>query len=77
MSKYIVRKEIAPFLREHLGIPISTSTVDKLCAPSVNQGPPVATWMGGRPLYHPDEVLAWGEARLSPKRPSAEQNAAA
>jgi hypothetical protein len=72
MSKYITRKQIAPTLRERLGIPIGESTIDKMCAPTVNKGPPVAVWMGVRPLYDPDEVLAWGEALLSRTRVPAE-----
>jgi hypothetical protein len=46
------------------GYPIGDGTLDKLCAPSVNQGPAVDCWLGRRPLYDPAAGLAWAEARL-------------
>ena len=61
------RPQLPNFLREH-GHPYSKSTLDKLCAPSIDQGPPVDAWIGNRPLYDPEAVLAWAEARLSPAR---------
>jgi hypothetical protein len=47
------------------GIPIGKSTLDKLCAPSVDQGPPVAAWWGRRAIYDFVQGLAWAERRLS------------
>jgi len=60
--KRMTRKQLASHLREH-GFPIGNSTLDKLCMPTVNEGPPVAGWWGRRPLYDPDEAIAWAEAR--------------
>jgi hypothetical protein len=67
MPQKMTRKQTAVYLRE-LGIPIGDSTLDKLCMPSANQGPPVAAWWGRRPLYDPADALAWAEARMRPDR---------
>jgi hypothetical protein len=64
-ARRLTRSQAATYLREH-GIPIGDSTLEKLCMRAVNQGPPVAAWWGRRPLYDPDQVLAWAEARLRP-----------
>jgi hypothetical protein len=61
-SQRMTRKQMTDHLRLH-GYPIGDSTIDKLCAPTVNEGPPVAAWWGRRPLYDPDEALAWAEKR--------------
>ena len=58
----MTRKPMTGHLREH-GYPIADSTMDKLCAPAINDGPPVAAWWGRRPLYDPDEALVWAEKR--------------
>lgn len=46
-----------------LGYPLTQSYFNKLCLPSVNAGPPVASWFGKRPLYTLDGGIAWAEAR--------------
>jgi hypothetical protein len=54
---------------EHLkanGYPISWSFLNLLCSPAVNQGPPVATYWGRRPLYDRDAYLSWAEGRCRP-----------
>ena len=61
------RPQLVQLLREH-GYPFGKSTLDKLCAPAVNEGPPVDAWMGNRPLYAPAVALAWAESRLSSER---------
>jgi hypothetical protein len=58
-------------LLDHLhanGIPIGKSTLDKMCAPSVDLGPPVADWFGSRPLYDFDEAIGWAKSLLSAQR---------
>jgi hypothetical protein len=60
--KRLTRKELIIYLREQ-GYPIGDSTFEKLCMPTVNEGPPVDAWWGRRPLYDPDEALAWAERR--------------
>src|ERR1700678_474995 len=67
-KKLHTRKQLAAFLREERGYPIGKSTLDKLCMPTVNHGTPVAGWWGSRPLYDPDEGVAWAEARLRSTR---------
>ena len=71
MKRRYTRHELAAKLRE-LGYPVSKSKLDKMCAPSVNQGPPVDSWWGPRPLYDLDRGVAWAEALLRPE-PSALQ----
>jgi hypothetical protein len=59
----MTRQQLVPFLNAN-GIPISESTLSKLCAPSVNRGPPVASWWGKRPLYAPGPGLEWAKSLL-------------
>jgi len=59
------RKQIGAHLRA-LGWHISDSILDKLCAPSVAQGPPPECWWGGRPLYNFAAAEAWARARARP-----------
>jgi hypothetical protein len=59
-AKRLTRKQLVPLFQEY-GYPIGKSTLDKLCMPTINEGPPVAAWWGRRPLYDPDEALAWAE----------------
>jgi hypothetical protein len=58
----MTRSQLCEHLRAH-GYPIGDSTMDKLCAPAVNTGPPIDAMWGKRPLYDPDQGLAWAEAR--------------
>jgi hypothetical protein len=73
-----VRKEIAYrktlMTRDRLGdhlannsCGLSPSTLNKLCSPLVNDGPPVADYWLGRPLYDPDAALAWALSRRKPR----------
>jgi hypothetical protein len=70
-KKRLTRKELGALLRDECGYPVSDSTLNKLCMATVNEGPPVAGWWGSRPLYDPDEGVAWAEARLKAPRRSA------
>jgi hypothetical protein len=63
----LTRKQLGERLRE-LGYPIGNSTLAKLCAPAIGEGPPVAAWWGNRPLYEEDAGVAWAEGRLRPAR---------
>jgi hypothetical protein len=54
------------------GIPTTIHTLNKLCMPSCNEGPPVACYWGRRPLYDPATALRWAEARLKPAPTAAE-----
>ena len=51
-KEFLFQEDIAPFLRS-LGYAYSTSQINKLCAPAVNEGPPIALWHGPRPLRTP------------------------
>jgi len=68
-QRRMTRKQLAEFLRQN-GHPYGDSTLDKLCMPSVNQGPPIDPWLGRRPLYEPSAGLAWAETRLRPEKPT-------
>jgi hypothetical protein len=67
-------------LGEHLrlmGYPIGASTLVKICAPAIGQGPPVAAWWGRRPLYDADDGVAWAEGRLRAERRECDSKAKA
>jgi hypothetical protein len=68
IKRRMTRKQLAGFLREN-GHPYGDSTLDKLCMPSANQGPPIDSWLGRRPLYEASAGLAWAEARLRQEKP--------
>jgi hypothetical protein len=65
----MTRRQIVQHLRDQ-GYPIGLSTFNKLCAPAINMGPPVAGWFGNRPLYDPRAAVEWATARLTPERGS-------
>lgn len=58
----LTRKQLCHELNER-GYVISPAYFAQLCLPSRNQGPPVATWWGARPLYDFQAALAWAEGR--------------
>jgi hypothetical protein len=60
---FLFQQDIGPFLQA-LGYAYSTSEINRLCSPAVNEGPPIALWNGPRPLRTPDDVIAWAEKRL-------------
>lgn len=62
------RRQLLDHLHAH-DFPIGRSTIDKLCAPAVNQGPPVAAWWGRRPLYDIDVAIGWARGRLTAQCP--------
>ena len=59
----LTRKQAVPFLNAH-GFPVSFSSFNKICMPKYGRSPPVSAWWGKRPLYAPDELLAWAHAQL-------------
>jgi hypothetical protein len=65
MPPRMTRKQVADFLCAN-GFPIAYSTLEKLCAPAVGDGPPVDSRWGRRSLYDPAAALAWAKARLRP-----------
>jgi hypothetical protein len=63
-KRRLTRKQVGQLLRDH-GYPIGDGTLDRICSPAQNNGPPVDAWWNGRPLYDADAVLAWAEARIT------------
>ena len=61
----MTREQLRVFLIGQ-GFPIGKSTLDKLCAPTVNLGPPIEGWWGNRPLHNPERGLEWAKKRLRP-----------
>jgi hypothetical protein len=59
----MTRRQLVPFLNAN-GIPITWSTLNKLCAPRVGQGPPIAAYWGNKKLYAPQPSLDWARSRL-------------
>jgi hypothetical protein len=76
MKRRYTRAELVEKLNEH-GYPISKAKMDKMCAPSIGQGPPVNSWWGPRPLYDLDEAIAWAEALLKAHRSALQTPAGA
>ena len=66
----VTREQLRQQLNER-GYVISASYFSKICLPSRNEGPPVARQWGKRPLYDPDEGLAWAERRCKPTSTAA------
>jgi len=64
----MTRQQLVPFLNAH-GIPISESTLSKLCSPAINRGPPIDSFWGKRPLHAPQPALEWAKSLLR-DRPS-------
>jgi hypothetical protein len=62
-KEFLFQQDIAPFLRA-LGYAYGSTKINELCSSAVNEGPPVALWLGPRALRTPDEVIAWAERRL-------------
>ena len=68
-KKYVTRGQLLELLKQHGLPPRSMSVMNKVCAPSAGLGPRIAAWDGKRPLYTPEDGLAWGESLLSPVKP--------
>jgi hypothetical protein len=62
----LTRRQLVPFLNEN-GFPIGRGTINRLCSPAYNDGPPIEAWWGNRSLYHPARALEWARARMRPK----------
>jgi hypothetical protein len=63
-SPLLTREQLRQRLNES-GYPITASYFNKVCLPSVGNGPPVAKQWGKRPLYNLADALAWAEARCN------------
>jgi hypothetical protein len=75
--KYLTRDKLLEWLVQQ-GYPFTKSTLDKLCAPSRGEGPPVVAVMPscagrgrGRLLYDPELSIRWAENLVRRQRPAA------
>jgi hypothetical protein len=68
-EKYWTRMQLALRLQQE-GFPVTTNSMNRLCAPAVNKGPKPAAMWGRVHLYTLDEGMRWAEARLT--RPADE-----
>jgi len=59
----LTRRELVQFFRDN-EFPISSGTLDQLCAPSRGEGPPLAGVWGGKGFYDPVRALAWAHSRF-------------
>jgi hypothetical protein len=48
-ERFLIMQDIPTFIYEQRGIRISLSSLEKLCSPAVNEGPPLASYCR-RPL---------------------------
>src|SRR6516225_8191909 len=68
----LTRAQLKDYLNAH-GFPIGAGSLDKICAPSSNNRPPIARRWGRRDLYERDAILPWAATLHGP---TAEANAA-
>lgn len=66
-AKYLRRADAARHVRETWGIPCSTKWLAKL---AVTGGGPIYRKSGRTPIYAPDDLDAWAQARISGPRAS-------
>jgi len=71
------RRELAEYLSAN-GYDISVHSLNRLCAPSCGEGPPLAGVWGGKGFYEVNRALAWARSRygmneLRRSRRSAQQ----
>lgn len=62
-KKPLLTREQLRYELNSRGYPMSASYFNKICLPSVNEGPPVSKQWGKRPLYDLEAGLAWAERR--------------
>jgi hypothetical protein len=62
-GRLMTRRQIVELLNNH-GFPISLSNMNKLCMPSLAEGPEPEGGWGKNHLYDPDKVLRWARSRF-------------
>jgi hypothetical protein len=62
----LLREQLRERLCE-LGYPLSQGTMNQLCAPSRNEGPPIDGYWGRRPLHRLSKAVVWARSRLQQK----------
>jgi hypothetical protein len=63
-DRYLTRRELAEYLGAN-GYPITLHSLNRLCAPTRGQGPPMEGVWGGKAFYAPSRALEWARARFS------------
>jgi len=61
------RREAREYMIRKYGACPSLSTLNKLSAPSVGQGPPIEGYLGRRPLYDFDKFADWALRLIKPQ----------
>jgi hypothetical protein len=59
----LTRRELVEYLAEN-GYPISLHSLNRLCAPSCGEGPPLIGVWGGKGFYNPGRALVWARSRF-------------
>jgi hypothetical protein len=59
----LTRRQLVKYLTTN-GFKISFGTLNRLCAPACNEGPPLDGVWSGRAYYDPGRALAWARARF-------------
>ena len=60
---HLTRRSLVEYLRAS-GYPISFSTMNRLCAPSCGEGPPMSGVWAGKGFYDPSRALEWARSRF-------------
>jgi hypothetical protein len=59
----LTRRQLVEYLGAH-GFPISLHSLNRLCAPSCGEGPPLVGVWGGKGFYDPAGALVWARGRF-------------
>ena len=60
--------DVPEYLKRMLGVRISVSSIHKKWMPSLGTGPKPAGRWGGKPIYHPADVLQWAKDQIREER---------
>jgi hypothetical protein len=64
--EYLTRRELVEYLDKN-GYPLSLHSLNRLCAPLHDEGPPLAGVWAGKAFYDPGCALAWARSRFGSK----------
>jgi len=71
-KRYLRRADAAAYITDHYGFPCSRQWLAKL---AVLGGGPVFRKAGRYPIYHPDDLDRWAQARIGPAQHSTTETA--
>jgi hypothetical protein len=60
-AKHLDRRAVVDFVRDEIGLPLSMSTLRKMCMRG--EGPPPAMRWGSRYLYDSADIRHWAQQR--------------